>query len=293
MKRVFSVVLAFLLVASMIPAAHAEWACPMGCWDSYQRCQYGHDFDCLGCSHCADCAEQGICDCDYCAEGLIGAGHGTLVEYDAADDANIGDSNGDGVPDNMEYYIVVVPAKLAPGEAGTVYAAGTWAFNRELVVTADDDVSLLNLGSKSDEKVLGVDFPGLNILGSNVSALYGEEAVAVEGMSNAFFGKWAGIFEYQVELVYSGDEFEFTIMHNNEEHTYTAIEGMTWGEWVTSEFNTSATEGCPQAERIAIIEGRDSTEYVGCDYDPVEVNYVGMRPDDIIFEDVVYEIRHK
>lgn len=293
MKRVFSMVLALLLVASMIPAAHAIWACPMGCSGSYQACQYGHRFDCTACSHCADCAEQGDCDCAFCTAGLTGSGQGTIVEYDAADDTNIGDSNGDGVPDNMEYYIVVVPAKLAPGESGTVYAAGTWGFNRELVVTADNDVTLLHLGSGGDEKVLGVDFPGLNILGSNVSALQGEEDVAVEDMSNAFFGKWAGIFEYQVELVYSGDEIEFKLIHDNQEYTYTAIEGMTWGEWANSEFNTSTTEECYFQERIGIITGSDSTEYVGCSVDAVELNDIEMRPDDFIQTDAVYEIVHK
>ena len=132
-------------------------------------------------------------DVDYTA--------GTAVEYDAAEDDTIGDNNGDGQPDNTEYYTVTVPAQLAPSGAGDVVAKGTWASNRKLNVTADATVTLTNTISGADEKVLNVTFPGIALVGSNTAAVSGTMEVSVADISAALFGTWEGVFNYQVEMV--------------------------------------------------------------------------------------------
>ena len=127
--------------------------------------------------------------------------NGTQVEYDAADDTTIGDNNNDGSPDNVEYYTVTVPAVLAPGGAGDVIAQGTWASNRKLNVTADTTVTLTNTINSADEKVLDVTFNGITLIGSNTAAVSATEVVSVGNIEAALFGTWAGVFEYQVEMV--------------------------------------------------------------------------------------------
>lgn len=126
--------------------------------------------------------------------------NGTDVEYNAADDDTIGDINGDGQPDNTEYYTVTVPALMAPGTSGNVVAKGTWASNRKLTVTADDDVTLTNSINSADQKVLDVTFPGIELAGSNTAAVTDTKVVSVADISNALFGTWEGRFEYNVEI---------------------------------------------------------------------------------------------
>ena len=160
--------------------------------------------------------------------------NGTDVEYDAANDDTIGDINGDGQPDNTEYYTVTVPALMAPGASGNVVAQGTWASNRKLTVTADDDVTLTNSINAADQKVLDVTFPGIELAGSNTAAVTDTKAVSVAGIDNALFGTWSGTFYYDVEMVDAVEMITFTI-HGTE---HQAEEGMTWGEWVDSDYNT-------------------------------------------------------
>lgn len=136
--------------------------------------------------------------------------NGTQVEYDAADDDTIGDSNNDGSPDNVEYYTVTVPAQLAPGGSGDVTAKGTWASNRKLNVTADATVTLANTISGADEKVLDVTFPGISLVGSNTAAVTDTKVVSVGDIAAALFGTWEGVFEYNVEMVDVLPEYVFT-----------------------------------------------------------------------------------
>ena len=159
--------------------------------------------------------------------------NGTDVEYDAANDDTIGDINGDGQPDNTEYYTVTVPALMAPGASGNVVAQGTWASNRKLTVTADEDITLTNSINAADQKVLDVTFPGIELAGSNTAAVTDTKAVSVAGIDNALFGTWSGTFYYDVEMV------DFALITFTIDGTeYQAEEGMTWGEWCDSEYNT-------------------------------------------------------
>lgn len=180
--------------------------------------------------------------------------NGTDVEYDAANDDTIGDINGDGQPDNTEYYTVAVPALMAPGASGNVVAQGTWASNRKLTVTADEDVTLTNSINAADQKVLDVTFPGIELAGSNTAAVTDTKAVSVAGIDNALFGTWSGTFYYDVEMVDvitlqpAEGQFVFTINGT----PYLAEDGMIWQAWVHSDFNTVGI-GIDDRENIAIM----------------------------------------
>ena len=150
--------------------------------------------------------------------------NGTDVEYDAANDDTIGDINGDGQPDNTEYYTVTVPALMAPGTSGNVVAQGTWASNRKLTVTADENVLLENSINSADTKTLTVTFPGIELAGSNTAAVTDTKAVSVAGIDNALFGTWSGTFYYDVEMVDNVEMITFTY----EGSEYQVEKGTTW-----------------------------------------------------------------
>ena len=120
---------------------------------------------------------------------------GTLVSYDAED------PDGDGIKDNTEAYTVTVPAQLAPGTGGEVVLAGTWASDRMVVVTADEEVVLENSINSNNTKTLAVTFKTIEQEGSNTSTIEVKEDVSVAGISNAIFGTWSGTFNYFVDIV--------------------------------------------------------------------------------------------
>lgn len=157
--------------------------------------------------------------------------NGTQVSFNAE-----ADNDGDGQPDSVESYTVTVPAKLAPAGSGDVVAQGTWSSARKLVVTADPDVTLTNSINAADQKVLDVTFPGIELVGSNTAAVTDTKVVSVADIEAALFGTWEGVFEYNVEMV---DNVVELISFDIDGTVYQAEEGMTWGEWVESEYNNS------------------------------------------------------
>ena len=120
---------------------------------------------------------------------------GTLVSYDAED------PDGDGIKDNTEAYTVTVPSQLAPGTGGEVVLAGTWASDRMVVVTADEEVILENSINPDNTKTLEVTFTTIEQIGDNEFTIEVKEDVSVEGIANAIFGTWSGTFNYNVEIV--------------------------------------------------------------------------------------------
>lgn len=170
--------------------------------------------------------------------------NGTEVEY-------IGSKttiDGEGNEVYAEAYTVTVPAKMAPGGAAFVKAEGTWNSARKLVVTADKTVELENNINTSDKKTLDVTFNGINLVGNNNVAVanYGDgvegEAIAVGNIENALFGTWSGVFEYQAEIVDNVELINFVVDTTNwaatERYaTYQAEEGMTWEQWIKSDYN--------------------------------------------------------
>ena len=118
---------------------------------------------------------------------------GTQVAYNAED------PDGDGVLDNTEAYTVTVPAQLAPGTSGEVVLAGTWASDRMVTVTADEEVVLENSINPDNTKTLEITFATIEQIGDNEFAIEVKEDVSVADIEKAIFGIWGGVFEYQVE----------------------------------------------------------------------------------------------
>ena len=100
---------------------------------------------------------------------------------------------------NNESYTITVPAKLNPGQSGTVTLDGAWPSNKTISVTADSTVTLTNSILASDQKVLDIAFLGISEAGSDIAAQTFTEAVSVAGISDALFGTWSGKFNYFVE----------------------------------------------------------------------------------------------
>lgn len=157
--------------------------------------------------------------------------NGTQVEYTAT---------------GSEAYTITVPAQLAPSGSGTVTLSGTWASDRKVTVTAGKTVTLVNSINAADTKTLDVTFAGISKAGDNTQAKTYTEAVSVAAMpADALFGTWSGTFYYNVEVGAAVEMISFTM---EGEGTFQAEEGMTWGEWLESEYNTDGYyfngEGC-------------------------------------------------
>ena len=150
--------------------------------------------------------------------------NGTKVEYVGQGDAR---------------YTITVPALLAPGGEGDVTLQGTWASDATVKVTADKTVTLTNSINAADQKVLDVTFAGIEKAGDNTQTVQAVEAVSVSDISNALFGTWSGKFNYNVEYVEPVKMISFMIAFS----PYEAEKGMTWGEWLVSEYNTSMLDG--------------------------------------------------
>ena len=217
MKRIFPLILAIVMLASAFPAAHAAiWTGCQNCENPLTLCP-----DCNLDTYCPNCD---ICEsCGYETPDSNTNDHtaGTLVVFEA---------------DSSESYTITVPAKLAPGQTGTVTLAGTWANNRVVTVTADENVTLVNSILESDTKTLKVTFDGISETGDNTKTLSFTEDVAVANISNALFGTWSGKFNYNVSVAdYAPvNLISFTI----DGTSYQAEEGMTVGEWAISQYNT-------------------------------------------------------
>lgn len=141
-------------------------------------------------------------------------------------------------------YTITVPALLAPGGEGNVTLEGTWASDATVKVTADKTVTLTNSINPADQKVLDVTFAGIEKAGDNTQSVQAVEAVSVSDISNALFGVWSGKFNYNVEYVEAADVelISFTITSYDGKEIiseYQAEKGMTWREWVNSEYNTN------------------------------------------------------
>ena len=144
--------------------------------------------------------------------------NGTLVKYVGTGDAE---------------YTITVPALLAPGGEGDVTLKGTWASDTVLKVSADKTVTLTNSINPADKKTLDVTFAGISQVGDNTKQVQAVEAVSVSDISNAIFGTWSGKFNYNVEVGTAVEMIGFTIGATECQ----AEKGMTWGEWVESDYN--------------------------------------------------------
>lgn len=242
---------------------------------------------------CEDCQEYCCAACDPCSYTDWGAG--TQVEYDPT-----ADNNGDGLPDHAEYYTVTVPALLSPGGSGNVVAQGTWASNRKLVVMADEDVTLTNSINAGDQVVLDIEFLGIELVGSNTVAVSDTEVVSVANIRNALFGTWTGVFEYEVGIfdddVQIGQIGQFALQDyacpSSAPSTFNYEQGMTWREFVNSEYNVE--KQIQYHYPIVFIIKNESLRLSCPEYDLIvsDENYKEIQLDDYIDSNIVYQWGH-
>ena len=205
MKKILSLTLAVLMVVSMVPTAFAA-------------------------------------DMDY--------QNGTDVEYTGSRTT----VNADGTAIHNAEYTITVPALLAPGGSGTVNLEGYWPSDATVKVTAEEKVDMLNNITNGDKKELAVTFASIEKTGSNTAIVTASAPVSVANIANTLFGTWSGKFNYNVDyvsgsgntgnsgttepsdpaLVPGEGQFVFTI----DGKEYLADDGMNWGAWCQSEYNT-------------------------------------------------------
>ena len=99
-----------------------------------------------------------------------------------------------------EAYTVTVPATLAPGATGTVSLSGTWASNREVIITADSSVVLENAENAGETVTLTVSFEDVCVPGNNNVAVSFEQSVSVANAESILFGTWSGAFSYTINI---------------------------------------------------------------------------------------------
>lgn len=101
-------------------------------------------------------------------------------------------------------WTVTVPAKMAPGQTGTVTAQGTWAADQFINVHAPESVTLTYGAQSMDVAItLGADH-GFSKIGSSTEAVSASAEIVVADASR-LFGTWTGILEYDVALIENGD----------------------------------------------------------------------------------------
>ena len=268
MKKILSLTLAIIMLVSAIPSTYAFVDSSLFCVDCY------YPTECAICGQCYTCNGGYKCDCveappvnDYTA--------GTQVTYTADADTN-------------REYSITVPALLNPGQSGTVTLKGKWASNETVKVTADATVELTNSINSNDKKILDVEFPGIVLAGSNTVSVTDTKEVSVADIENALFGTWSGVFEYQVEIVDANlIMFAFCDSADFENATITKIlfaeEGMTWAEWLNSEYNTVN----------AYWQERNSNIYMSIPGEEYEFYVIGnnnVELDGIINNETIYRI---
>lgn len=132
--------------------------------------------------------------------------------------------------EDAESYSIDVPATLQPGQSGTVSVSGKWGSNKTMTVTCPDTVTLY-YGEQSMN--VGIEFADIALVGSDTEGVSTTSTVSVNDAS-ALFGTWTGVLNYEIELVEEAQLINFYI----DSTAYKAEEGMTWTEWVESEYNT-------------------------------------------------------
>lgn len=160
-------------------------------------------------------------------------------------------------------YTVTVPARLKAGEVGTVTAKGYWAAEDTLKVTAPATIEVTNTET-NQKATVNVSFDGIESLGDDLEELTKTASISVD-KGNTKFGKWTGTIVYNVELVEPPAPTLITFTIDGEE--YQAEEGMTWGEWVESEYNTDGFVTDPEStgNSLRTADGRRVLNKVGGD----------------------------
>ena len=98
-------------------------------------------------------------------------------------------------------WTVTVPAKMQPGQTGTVKAEGMWSADKYLQVSAPTSVAL-TYGAQSMD--VAITFDTIYKIGSSIEAVTASHDIAVADASR-LFGTWEGTLAYDVQLIEKGD----------------------------------------------------------------------------------------
>lgn len=258
MKKILSLLLVALLLVSAMPVAYAATGCQCG------------ELPCDICGGCPnpDCTASNLCTCETVDTNDYS--QGTQVSYTADSEAN-------------REYTITVPASMEPGQSGTVTLKGKWASNETVKVTADANVVLTNSINAADQKTLAITFAGIEKAGDNVEEKTYTETVAVAAMpTDALFGTWSGKFNYNVDFI--EEETATLISFTISSTEYQAVEGMTWEQWVDSEYNAPDSDGY----KFTISYGGIVHPF---DNEPIALDKNGdeyANPDDLIIAGYTY-----
>jgi len=137
----------------------------------------------------------------YAAENEADYTAGTQITYMGTQEEAAGGAG--------DVWTVTVPAKMVPGDTGTVKAEGMWDANKYLQVTAPKTISLA-YGAQSMD--VGITFglaysaenTGFALLGNSISEVTTSHDLTVAEASR-LFGTWTGVLNYDVNLVEKGD----------------------------------------------------------------------------------------
>ena len=215
MRKILSILLILCLLLPCTLLAQAAIAFPCDC---------GGILDNI----CSNCGATNACtDCGWCSAcGSINHDQGTTIEvvgqYASAE------------------YTVTVPAKLEPGETAQVVVKGAWMPSQTLKVSCPNTVTLSYEGQTMD---IGISFAGIEQVGSYTEAFNISKDISVEDKT-VLFGTWTGHLDYTVEFIDNTvtnnppKKLMMSIKKETQTTEFQYEEGMTWGEWVESEYNT-------------------------------------------------------
>lgn len=156
-----------------------------------------------------------VCSLSVCAFATQDYSLGTAVSV-------VGENSG---------YTVTVPATMQAGQTGTVTASGAWHSKQVLKVSTPEVVEVSYNGQSID---VGITFDTIEQRGSDISAFNIVRDITLEDVSTTF-GTWTGIIEYTVEMT---ELISFSVVVDGETTVYYAEQGMTYGTWLDSEYNT-------------------------------------------------------
>ena len=129
----------------------------------------------------------------YAAENEADYTAGTQITYMGTQEEAAGGAG--------DVWTVTVPAKMVPGDTGTVKAEGMWNSDKFLNVGVPSSVTLTYGAQTMDVAITGGSF---SLIGNSVDPVSKEVEIAVEDASR-LFGTWTGVLEYKVELAHRGD----------------------------------------------------------------------------------------
>ena len=139
-----------------------------------------------------------------CAQAANETSSSTQVEYIGSREPSgggggEGGDGGDSSETVGEYYEIIVPALMNPGDTDEVFVEGYWAANRKLTVTTDNKVTMTNSkdGSTRD---LTVTFDGISEIGSNTDENSASAEISVQDMNDVIFGSWTGTITYTIAV---------------------------------------------------------------------------------------------